>query len=257
MFQSGAVSTPITMGSDYTIIGTIDQFNGKAEIIPSDPANDITDNGTGTLPDALEMTVDALLADPETYEGMLVKIFNLDSVDGTWGGNSNITVNDGTGSMLFFIDIDTDVDESTEGTYPVDIVGIFGQYDTSSPYDDGYQIMPRFATDLTWSPSAIEPVSHAGLNKEFRLYPNFPNPFNPSTTLQFDVPKYTDHLELGIYNISGQKVKNLYAGSVKQGRFEYKWNGTNDFNQNLPSGVYFAVLKTTGFSQTIKMMLIK
>jgi len=260
VFKFDAVSTPIVIGNDYTVVGTVDQYNGKTEIIPDDAGTDITDNGAGTVPDAMVLTIAELLADPEGYEGMLVQIRSADKSSGTWptsGNSATIVIDDGTGTLDMRIDSDTDIDESTEGSYPVHVTGIFSQFDFSSPYDEGYQIQPRSVADLDWGASTIEPIDFTGVIKNFKLYDNFPNPFNPNTTIQFDVPKFTDNLDLSVYNIAGQKMVTLYNGSIKTGKFKYVWNGTNTIYQKVPSGIYFAVLKTAAYSQSIKMMLIK
>ena len=91
----------------------------------------------------------------------------------------------------------------------------------------------------------------------FKLYAAFPNPFNPSTTLRFDVPLATDNIELTVYDVLGQKVKTLYSGAIAQGQYTAQWNGTNQNGQSVPSGIYFGVLKSNSFNQTIKMMLLK
>ena len=256
LFMFSQAAQAITIGHEYTVVGTLDQYNGKAEIIPDDVA-DITDGGTATVPDVIVITIDDLLNEPETYEGMLIQILDADNVGGTWPG-PNITLNDGsTNTLTMYIDSDTDIDESIEGEYPMDVTGVFSQFDNSSPYTSGYEIIPRSVTDLVWTASAIERVENAGVITEFKLHSNFPNPFNPSTTLQFDVPKQVDNLDLSIYNTAGQKIVTLYQGSASQGSYQYTWNGINQGNQAAPSGIYFAVLKTVNFTQSIKMMLIK
>jgi len=255
LFMYDEVSHTITIGHEYTVVGVLDQYNGKGEIMPDNVA-DITDEGDGTVPDVTVITIDNLMADPEAYEGMLLQIVDADYVSGTWP--SSITLNDGgTENLTMYIDSDTDIDESLEGDYPMDVTGIFSQYDFSSPFDGGYQILPRSVTDLNWGSSAIERMDNSALINKFKLHSNFPNPFNPTTTLQFDVPKQVDNLDLSIYNTAGQKVATLYNGSVAQGSYQYTWNGVNQANQAATSGVYFAVLKTTDFTQSIKMMLIK
>lgn len=105
--------------------------------------------------------------------------------------------------------------------------------------------------------SGLENVFSLEIPDKFKLNQNYPNPFNPSTTLKFDVPKNSDLLELSVYNILGKKVKTLYSGGVKAGNFSYKWDGKNSAGKIMPTGVYFAILKTKSFTQTIKMMLIK
>jgi subtilisin family serine protease len=90
----------------------------------------------------------------------------------------------------------------------------------------------------------------------FRLSQNYPNPFNPSTVINFSIP-YAANIELSIFNILGEKVKTLVSGEILPGSYNVNWNGTNDFNQQLTSGIYFYRLKTSNFIQTKKMILIR
>lgn len=262
LYKNGEGAFTFTLGNDYTVVGKIDQYNGKSEIIPDDVATDITDNGAGTVPSPAVLTITEILANPETYEGMLIKIADVTKQSGTWpaaGSDANITITDngGADSLTMRIDKDTNIDESDEGSYPLTVTGILGQYDSSSPYTSGYQIIPRSTADLVWSPNSIHSERNNGFIAEFKLYANFPNPFNPSTTLRFDVPRNSDNMELAVYNVVGQKVKTLFSGTAAQGAYTAEWDGTNQNGQNVPSGVYFSVLKSASFNQTIKMMLLK
>jgi hypothetical protein len=103
----------------------------------------------------------------------------------------------------------------------------------------------------------IEPIETGFVVSEYKLYNNYPNPFNPSTTLKFNIPSFTENVELIIYDILGKKVQTLHSGSVNKGQFISQWNGTDSNGSLVPSGVYFAVLKTKDFRQAIKMMLMK
>jgi len=105
--------------------------------------------------------------------------------------------------------------------------------------------------------SSIRQIAGEGIIQGFRLYPNFPNPFNPSTTLRFDVPRATDRVELVVYDMLGKKVKTLFSGSLKSGRFEQAWNGRNEAGIEMPTGVYFAVLKSDNYRKAVKMMLLR
>ncbi|MEJ2617718.1 MAG: T9SS type A sorting domain-containing protein, partial [Ignavibacteriaceae bacterium] len=87
--------------------------------------------------------------------------------------------------------------------------------------------------------------------KQYKLEHNYPNPFNPSTTIGFNLPK-DDNVQLKIYDVLGNLISTLINGPVKAGRHEVKFNG-----KNLSSGVYFYSLKATNFKQTYKMVLIK
>jgi hypothetical protein len=150
LFRSGAGATTITQGNSYTVLGAFDQYNGKAEIIPDDAATDITDNGAGTMPDPQIMTIAQLLAAPETYEGILVGVQHLEKTSGTWGSNATLQMHEtGLADVLdLFVDGDTDLPGNPEPTWPRDVVGIFTQYDNSSPYTEGYEIVPRYYADI-------------------------------------------------------------------------------------------------------------
>lgn len=94
----------------------------------------------------------------------------------------------------------------------------------------------------------------------FKLYPNFPNPFNPSTTLQFDIPSINGGIidvKLVIYNSLGQVVKTVFKGQLTAGRFRTQWDGRTDRGHYAPSGIYFAVLIADYYQNIIKMMFIR
>ena len=85
---------------------------------------------------------------------------------------------------------------------------------------------------------------------------NYPNPFNPSTTLTFSIPK-SDHTKLIIYNSKGQKVKTLLNDFTPAGYRQLEWFGKDDNDKAVSSGIYFYQLQTSDFIKTKKMMLIK
>ena len=94
------------------------------------------------------------------------------------------------------------------------------------------------------------------LPQEFSLYQNFPNPFNPATTIRFDAPTAAN-VVIEIFNVLGQMIATSYDGFVGAGSHEVAWNGANDAGQSVSSGVYFARMRAGNFSQTIKMSLLK
>ncbi len=111
-------------------------------------------------------------------------------------------------------------------------------------------------TSLKLGTAAIE-LTDAGIPQQFRLYDNFPNPFNPTTTLRFDLPHSVRNVQLVVYDILGQKVAVLYSGNLMAGRYSYQWNARNQFGSPVPSGIYFASFKAGTYSKTVKMMLVK
>jgi len=85
---------------------------------------------------------------------------------------------------------------------------------------------------------------------------NYPNPFNPETTIAFTLPK-DGLVTIDVYNIKGQKVKSIVAGNFNAGNHQVAWNGDNDNHQKVGSGVYFYRMTTDGYSSVKKMLLMK
>ncbi len=86
---------------------------------------------------------------------------------------------------------------------------------------------------------------------------NFPNPFNPETTIQFSTSK-PGHTTLTIFNVKGQKVKTLVDANLDANVHSVIWNGQDNSGKNVTSGVYYAVLKAAGENPAVqKMILLK
>jgi len=87
---------------------------------------------------------------------------------------------------------------------------------------------------------------------------NYPNPFNPTTKISYSLPKDVQKASIEIFNVKGQKIKSIECGNLSLGQYDIFWNGKNNNNKIVNSGVYFYKLivddKTVMFS---KMMLIK
>jgi flagellar hook assembly protein FlgD len=89
------------------------------------------------------------------------------------------------------------------------------------------------------------------------LNQNFPNPFNPSTTVAFDLAKPA-MVRIGIYDVSGRLVRTLINRSMEAGSHDVGWNGTNNAGTGVPSGMYFYRMTTSdGFTATRKMILLR
>ena len=105
----------------------------------------------------------------------------------------------------------------------------------------------------------ITPVEDvkSSLPVEYSLEQNYPNPFNPSTKINFNIPK-NSNVKLEIFNIIGEKIATLISNKEYQpGSYTVKWNGTNQFGKQVPSGVYLYKISADKFSSVKKMMMIK
>lgn len=98
---------------------------------------------------------------------------------------------------------------------------------------------------------AVQPLASAEPIGDYQLRQNFPNPFNPSTTIEFEIPR-GDFVNLTIYDITGKKVQVLCDGFVVKGKHQVTFNGVN-----LASGVYVYRLATSAGEFTKKMLLYK
>jgi hypothetical protein len=100
--------------------------------------------------------------------------------------------------------------------------------------------------------------------RDYALYPSYPNPFNPSTIIAFDLPE-TQHVKLEIFDISGRKIRTLVNHTVNVGRHQVSWNGQNESGILVASGVYMYRIQTgnpsTGsgqvFVQSRKMIFLR
>ena len=109
---------------------------------------------------------------------------------------------------------------------------------------------------IPYSMIPVVSVSDETKPSSYLLLNNYPNPFNPSTIINYAVPQ-RDKIRLIIYDALGRVVKNLINQEVEAGSHSLVWNGLNNDKGKVTSGVYFARLITSDAVKTIKMMLIK
>jgi len=104
-----------------------------------------------------------------------------------------------------------------------------------------------------------ENISGSRIPRGFLLRQNFPNPFNPSTTIQFelDAVKAQADVDLSIYSLRGKRVRTLVSGTLDKGSHVVHWDGTDDRGTPLPSGVYIYRLAIGGDNSTRKMLLVR
>jgi hypothetical protein len=90
----------------------------------------------------------------------------------------------------------------------------------------------------------------------FRLSQNVPNPFNPETTVTYEVPQASE-VTIRVYDVTGKLVRTLVEGAVEPGRYVASWDGTNDVGESVGSGVYFCVMDAPAYHAAEKMVLLK
>lgn len=177
----------------------------------------------------------------EKYEGVLVRVPNLIIVE---SGDERWRAVDNTGSVF----IDSYLFEGTwpkpeEGTVYISVTGI-----VHYTYGE-YKLMPRNKYDFN--------VPLAGLPQipdDFELLINYPNPFNPTTTIEFKV-RGDNPINLNIFDIYGHKVATLINGIPSSNKLI--WNGKNNQGRVVPAGIYFARLESGNTIMNKKMIILK
>jgi hypothetical protein len=108
-----------------------------------------------------------------------------------------------------------------------------------------------FTAKLRVTPTSGKPTREIGEKYVFKLHENYPNPFNPSTSIKFSVPA-TGLVSLKVFDITGKEVTTLVDGNIEQGEHEVIFNASH-----LASGVYFYKLISDSFTEVKKMILVK
>ena len=109
-------------------------------------------------------------------------------------------------------------------------------------------------TEITLSKTPINNV--VVIPSKFDLIGAYPNPFNPSTNILFDIPVEA-RVIIEIYGLQGNKIRTLTNDLYGEGRYQIIWDSKNDFNNDVPSGIYFCTMKSQDYFKTIKLVLVK
>ncbi|MDZ7722494.1 MAG: T9SS type A sorting domain-containing protein [candidate division KSB1 bacterium] len=156
--------------------------------------------------------------------------------------NSNLIVagagQTGTATQYIF----TDRNASSESMYKLQEVSINGEHTFYGPV----------ACNMLAS-NVRDDKSHVF---QYRLHENFPNPFNLSTTVQFECAQ-AGPVSLKIFNMRGQLVKTLLNQTMGAGEHSINWNGMNEFGLDQSSGVYFVTITAGEYTDRLKVSLVR
>lgn len=247
----GVITTSYNVGDAIAgLTGKLNMYFETMQFIPV--ANPGPAVSTGNNVFTPIVTIAEINANIAAYQSRLVRINNVhfDAPSGNYATNPavNYVLSDATGTFTFrttFYDVDYIGTPMHAGTF--NLKGIIAQYQSTA------QITPRALSDFNPPVSNEDPVQ---VPVNVQLIGNYPNPFNPNTTIQFSMDKAAP-AQVTIYNQKGQTVKSFSMDSAAKGLNNVQWNGTDDNGRAVPSGVYYFRLKSGSYSSTKKMVLMK
>jgi hypothetical protein len=125
--------------------------------------------------------------------------------------------------------------------------------------DAGKYITSIDATPFfVWDPAAVSvnrDWKH-GISDKYELYRNYPNPFNPTTTIEYSLPK-TEMVRITIYDMLGRFIKTLVNTNQTAGRYQISWDGTDEHNMPVAAGVFLYKMQAGDFVEVNKLALVR
>lgn len=127
-------------------------------------------------------------------------------------------------------------------------------YYVTAVYSMGESDASNSVTGSPEGPISNDPNEQVNLLNQ--LYGNYPNPFNPSTKIVWSLKDHRS-VNISIYNVKGQRVKQLVEGTYSKGEHSVVWDGSDDQNRSLSSGIYYIKIKAGDYQQIRKCLMIK
>ena len=228
----------LARGAKVKLVGEVDLYFSTVELKNFNYTIVSTGND---LPAAIPVT--PATANNDAYEGTLITLTGTYAELQDYSSSKNMILTTGTDSAIVKVWPTTGIDVST---YPLD--RIFVITGVGSKYSSEHQLLVGYSNDINYQMSGI---CDNCTPEEFAINKAYPNPFNPSTTIEFSLTEASDY-EISVYNIAGQNMGVLSSGYAQAGVYKYVWNASN-----FTSGVYFIRLNADNNVATQKVVLIK
>lgn len=245
---AGVITTNYNVGDAIVgLTGTIARYNNMLQLTPVANPGPPASTGNGVFVPVV--TIQQVNGNIEMYQSRLVRINNAHFVgaSGAFANGTNYNLEDASGTIVFrstFYDVDyIGTDIPTNNFSLVSIVNQFNQ----TP-----QLTARNLAD--WG--AVDNDDYVANPNQTELLGNYPNPFNPKTTIEFNAAK-SEPAQITIYNLKGQAVKHFTIDSPAKGINKVTWDGKNDNGIDVASGTYLFRLRSGSYSSTKKMIMMK
>jgi predicted outer membrane repeat protein len=158
------------------------------------------------------------------------------------------------GDPIFWIwDLNNDGFSDSNEQNPIYIYDETGSYTISLEISDGFDLV----TEIKFNYVVVDPsdVESEVIPLRTELLGNYPNPFNPETTLKYNLHEPAD-LQIQIFNYKGQLVRTIVDQYSEAGHYSTIWNGRDESGKFLPSGIYFYKMKVNGKTEAVKKCLM-
>jgi len=239
-------------------------------ITSSDSLDVIAENGTVLFLDNCDFDTSKV----DVHEGSVVYVSKRNDVDITVTLNgqaltsaADVTVTNADGDTMAVLLTDTTgISKVAVGEWAILSDTPVGTVEAQNPFtfeailDDGSnEVSVAVTSDTSVTIDIIVDAIDGELGnlpKTYALQQNFPNPFNPVTTIKYQLPKTSDVM-LKIYNVLGQSVITLLNERQEAGYKSVIWNGMNEAGAKVSTGIYFYVMEAGNFRSIKKMMLLK
>jgi CHRD domain/FlgD Ig-like domain len=248
----------IRPGDRLRVSGVLAEFNSLRELTATtaQPFVFAVLSRNNPLPASQVVTLADIAQNGEQYESELIRVNGLQidpAGDTVFRTRTYNLINETAVTLRIGNSTDTRFIGRPVPPALLDFEGVLGQFSSSDPAT-GYQLTPIDTTDILLR-TGITDQSNA-LPEQFALLANYPNPFNPATTIRYDLPRNI-HVKLVIYDLLGTKVRTLVDAEETAGFKHITWDGTNDIGVRNASGVYLYRLEAGDFKMARKMILTK
>lgn len=155
-------------------------------------------------------------------------------------------------------DGDIDSDPQFIGGSPFDyhLMDISPCIDTGNPFSSFDPDSTRADIGVYYFDQALNTVDEKMIPQSFSLHQNFPNPFNPLTTIKYEIPERSA-VTILVYNILGKVIKQLENSVLEAGLYDTRWDGTDEMGKIVSAGVYVYRIQAGSYTQTKKMIYLK
>ena len=228
-------STEDIYGYQFDFISSTSGYGDTDNVLTATPGSDLTGanlilSGNGGTIISVSFTGASIPATPEWSDLTILTATEVDPNGGDIGSSVILNAhNEGTTTGTTFL-----------------VAGAGGVSLLAEWYDSVWTVgSESFSLDN----DAVSPYLYS-------LKDNYPNPFNPSTTIEYSVAEMSD-VNISVYDASGRLVKNLVSSQHVPENYQVSWNGTNESGTSVAAGMYFYKINAGSFVETKKMLLIK